>query len=60
MACSACLYSYEDCPDCTGCTCSDCTCDDSFECGNCGGRNCPGYCDDYATYNLRPAETGGQ
>jgi hypothetical protein len=27
-----------------------------FECGACG---CPGYCDDYQTYNLRPAETGG-
>lgn len=25
-------------------------------CGTCG---CPGYCDDYQTYNLRPAETGG-
>lgn len=28
-------------------------------CGNCGGCQCPGYCDDYQTYNLRPAETGG-
>lgn len=28
-------------------------------CMNCGGCNCPGYCDDYQTYNLRPAETGG-
>lgn len=28
-------------------------------CGNCGGCNCPGYCDDHQTYNLRPAETGG-
>ena len=26
-------------------------------CGTCG---CPGYCDDYQTYNLRPAETGGK
>ena len=25
----------------------------------CGGCQCPGYCDDYQTYNLRPAETGG-
>lgn len=25
-------------------------------CGECG---CAGYCDDYQTYNLRPAETGG-
>jgi hypothetical protein len=28
-------------------------------CINCGGCRCPGYCDDYQTYNLRPAETGG-
>lgn len=28
-----------------------------FSCGECG---CAGYCDDYQTYNLRPAETGGQ
>jgi hypothetical protein len=28
-------------------------------CFACGGCNCPGYCDDYQTYNLRPAETGG-
>jgi len=28
-------------------------------CVNCGGCDCPGYCDDYQTYNLRPAETGG-
>jgi hypothetical protein len=28
-------------------------------CGNCGGCGCPGYCDDYQTYNLRPDETGG-
>ena len=25
----------------------------------CGECACPGYCDDYQTYNLRPAETGG-
>jgi hypothetical protein len=25
----------------------------------CGGCGCPGYCDDYVTYNLRPGETGG-
>ncbi len=29
-------------------------------CFSCGGHRCPGYCDDYQTYNLRPAETGGQ
>jgi hypothetical protein len=28
-------------------------------CFNCGGCRCPGYCDDYQTYNLRPEETGG-
>jgi hypothetical protein len=28
-------------------------------CFNCGGCQCPGYCDDFKTYNLRPAETGG-
>ena len=28
-------------------------------CFNCGGCTCPGYCDDYQRYNLRPAETGG-
>lgn len=28
-------------------------------CFNCGGCGCPGYCDDYQTYNLRPEETGG-
>jgi hypothetical protein len=26
-----------------------------FACGECG---CPGYCDDYQTYNLRPAGDG--
>lgn len=34
------------------------TCSHSH-CWNCGGCQCPGYCDDYVTYNLRPAETGG-
>jgi len=28
-------------------------------CFACGGCGCPGYCDDYQTYNLRPGETGG-
>lgn len=28
-------------------------------CWNCGECGCAGYCDDYQTYNLRPAETGG-
>ena len=44
----------EDCYDCHG----------FFQCHhqhcfNCGGCGCPGYCDDYQTYNLRPGETGG-
>jgi len=39
----------EDCdPDC-----------DHQHCWNCGMCGCAGYCDDYQTYNLRPAETGG-
>ena len=28
-------------------------------CPWCGGCQCPGYCDDHQTYNLRPDETGG-
>ena len=29
-------------------------------CPNCGGCQCPGYCDDHQVYNLRaPSETGG-
>lgn len=28
-------------------------------CWKCGGCGCPGYCDDYQSYNLRPEETGG-
>ncbi len=29
-------------------------------CMNCGGCQCPGYCDDHSVYNLRPSdETGG-
>lgn len=40
----------EDCDD-GGCHHEHC-----FACGEC---ECPGYCDDYQTYNLRPAETGG-
>ena len=26
----------------------------------CGQCDCPGYCDDHETYNLRFAETGGE
>ena len=46
------------CPDC----CEEpCYCDEADEpCPNCGSPGCPGYCDDYQTYNLRPAETGGE
>lgn len=33
--------------------------DYSSPCFSCGEPGCPGYCDDYVTYNLRPAETGG-
>jgi hypothetical protein len=31
---------------------------DHQHCFGCGGCQCPGYCDDYQTYNLRPGETG--
>lgn len=33
--------------------------EDHYHCPACGGCQCPGYCDDHQTYNLRPAETGG-
>jgi hypothetical protein len=59
MACPACCYSMEDCPDCGQCSC-DCWCDEGGPpCPWCGEPGCPGYCDDYQTYNLRPGETGG-
>ena len=51
-------YCEHDCGE-SGCF------DDGFEfchhqhCINCGACGCPGYCDDYQTYNLRPDETGG-
>lgn len=44
----------EDCEDYQGFN----TCSHSH-CMNCGGCECPGYCDDHRTYNLRPSETGG-
>lgn len=51
---------YDDlCPDCAEWR-EHCHCDEPQICGRCGTQNCPGYCDDYQTYNLRPAETGGQ
>lgn len=34
--------------------------DEGQPCFNCGEPGCPGYCDDYQTYNLRPEETGGE
>lgn len=49
MACSSCLYTREDCPDCCECIC-ECYCDADDD---------HPYGDDYQTYNLRPAETGG-
>jgi hypothetical protein len=45
--------SYDD--DCQDYDCQDCWANPCF---NCGEPGCPGYCDDYQTYNLRPAETG--
>jgi hypothetical protein len=63
MACSLCVYTGEDCPDCGECFC-ECRCEDEYggrdPCFHCGSRSCAGYCDDYQTYNLRPAETGGE
>lgn len=42
--------------------CEDCWEGECYEhgepCFACGELQCPGYCDDYQTYNLRPAETG--
>jgi hypothetical protein len=35
---------------------SHCTHQHCWMCGDC---QCPGYCDDHQTYNLRPDETGG-
>lgn len=54
------IWDYEPCEhDCgeEGCY-EDGTCLHQH-CFNCGGCGCPGYCDDYQTYNLRPSETGG-
>lgn len=46
-----------DCDETCGEYSEDCMHQHCFACGDC---NCPGYCDDYQTYNLRPTETGGQ
>lgn len=47
------------CPDCYEPD-GRCVCYDEDEpCFSCGTPGCPGYCDDYQTYNLRPGETGG-
>ena len=46
---------YHDCDE----YCDDEGCSHQH-CFNCGGCQCPGYCDDHQTYNLRPpSETGG-
>ena len=50
-----CYHEHDDvCEDEHGFT--NCYHQHCFACGEC---ECPGYCDDYQTYNLRPAETGG-
>jgi hypothetical protein len=60
MACTICCYTREDCGDCSECLC-ECRCgmdeDDGEPCLNCGSPGCPGYCNDYQTYNLRDEET---
>jgi hypothetical protein len=48
--------SYRD--DCMDCVDGECE-QHQEPCFGCGEIGCPGYCDDYQTYNLRPAETGG-
>lgn len=51
--------NYQDDPhdeDCYDEDTGDLICD---PCLKCGAHHCPGYCDDYQTYNLRPGETGG-
>lgn len=47
-----CEHGCDDICELEGCNHSHC-----FACGECG---CAGYCDDYQTYNLRPAETGAE
>ena len=44
---------------CEGCQFGDCEYHKD-PCFNCSEFDCAGYCDDYQTYNLRPAETGGE
>lgn len=53
------IYDDDICPDCMEPD-GRCVCYDEVICGNCSMPNCPGYCDDYQTYNLRPGETGGE
>jgi hypothetical protein len=55
MACPSCDERYDGdyCDDAEECGCA-CHC-----CFICGELHCPGYCDDYQTYNMRPGETGG-
>jgi hypothetical protein len=67
IMCEVCGWTYKMvCPECAkGCGCEwrcsgwrhrEWNYDDDPEpepCYNCGTRGCPGYCDDYQTYNLR-------
>ena len=48
---------YDVCPECGYWPCID-ESDEGESCDFCGEPGCPGYCDDYQTYNLRPGETG--
>jgi hypothetical protein len=50
-------YDDDMCPECAHD--EPCRCYDEYECPSCGTPGCPGYCDDYQSYNLRPEETGG-
>ena len=49
-------YDWEPCQHECDEECDPCLHQHCWKCGGCG---CPGYCDDYQTYNLRPEETGG-
>ena len=54
------MTSWDDDPDTWDEDYEDDLGDDEDECPSCGQSGCPGYCDDYQTYNLRPGETGGE
>jgi hypothetical protein len=52
------LFGYDD-DFCLECCEEQCVCyERDLPCPSCGSPGCPGYCDDYQTYNLRPDETG--